>query len=194
MRRFGKRRRSYTLKEAGLPDPMRARKREAGVLRSLWVLTLAAGIGAVAASEFGPGQALSFVQSFLPASQSQSQSQPATLVGLVRPMPFCGGGRRVSCVVDGDTFWLSGEKVRLESIDAPEMEGACSYERNLAQQAKSRLSEILSNREITLSRSGHDRYGRTLARADTPSGEAGAILVREGLARRWTGRREPWCT
>lgn len=189
MRRFGKRHRSYTLKEAGLPDPTQSRGKEAGILRSLWLLTLAAGIGVVAASEIEPDRALSFARSLLPPGESE----PVTLVGLSRPMPVCGAARRVSCVVDGDTFWLSGEKVRLEGIDAPEIEGACAYERNLAQRAKVRLSEILSNREIRLSRSGSDRYGRTLARAETPSGEAGAILVSEGLARPWAGRRQPWC-
>ncbi len=189
MRGFGKRQRTYTLREAGLHDPTRSRGRETGILRSLWLLTLAAGIGVVAASEIQPDRALSFARSLLPAGVSG----PATLVGLSRPMPVCGTARRVSCVVDGDTFWLSGEKIRLEGIDAPEIEGACAYERNLAQRAKVRLSEILSNREIRLSRNGSDRYGRTLARAETPSGEAGEILMREGLARRWAGRREPWC-
>src|SRR3546814_8565008 len=31
---------------------------------------------------------------------------------------FTGGGE--NCVVDGDTFWIDGEKVRVADIDAPE--------------------------------------------------------------------------
>ena len=108
-------------------------------------------------------------------------------------MKVCGSGRRVSCVVDGDTFWISGEKIRLEGIDAPEVNGACAHERRLAQRATRRLSEILSDERFSLRRNGKDRYGRTLARIDTPHGEAGAILVREGLARPWRGRKKQWC-
>ena len=38
-----------------------------------------------------------------------------------------------------------------------------------------------------------DRYGRKL-RIVTRGGESlGEMLVAEGLAREWTGRREPWC-
>ena len=29
-------------------------------------------------------------------------------------------GKRITCVVDGDTFWHAGEKIRIEDIDAPE--------------------------------------------------------------------------
>ena len=38
-----------------------------------------------------------------------------------------------------------------------------------------------------------DRYGRKL-RIVTRGGQSiGDVLVAEGLARTWTGRREPWC-
>lgn len=36
-------------------------------------------------------------------------------------------------------------------------------------------------------RNGRDRYGRTLAQIRVGRNEAGAILVREGLAKRWRG-------
>jgi hypothetical protein len=35
--------------------------------------------------------------------------------------PICGGGQRVTCVVDGDTFWLEGQKIRVADIDTPEI-------------------------------------------------------------------------
>ena len=134
------------------------------------------------------------VRDILPVAAKDDAPSPVALVGMVRPMPLCGGGRRISCVVDGDTFWVSGEKVRLEGIDAPEIKGACAHERDLAQRATRRLSEILSGQNFALERSGTDRFGRTLARAKTPIGEAGEILVREGLARPWRGRKEQWCS
>ncbi|WP_306623965.1 MULTISPECIES: hypothetical protein [Agrobacterium] len=33
----------------------------------------------------------------------------------------CTGGHRTACVVDGDTLWIDGTKVRIADIDAPEI-------------------------------------------------------------------------
>lgn len=118
-----------------------------------------------------------------------ARSLRATIVAF----PVCGSGKRRTCVVDGDTFWFEGEKIRLETIDAPEVEGQCGHERKLAAAATARLAEILSSQALTITRNGVDRYGRTLARVSGSAGEAGSILVREGLARPWAGRREYWC-
>jgi len=110
-----------------------------------------------------------------------------------RAMPICGGGYRANCVVDGDTVWIDHEKIRLETIDAPEIHGRCNYETDLAAKATKRLQSLLSGRRMTIVRSGNDIYGRTLARVSTDRGEIGGILASEGLARLWTGHREPWC-
>lgn len=32
---------------------------------------------------------------------------------------ICQSAKRITCVVDGDTFWLNGEKVGISNIDAP---------------------------------------------------------------------------
>ncbi len=32
----------------------------------------------------------------------------------------CGSGKRITCVVDGDTMWLRGEKIRMKGYDTPE--------------------------------------------------------------------------
>nr|MDX8317344.1 thermonuclease family protein [Agrobacterium rosae] len=32
---------------------------------------------------------------------------------------MCNGGHRITCVVDGDTFWFRGEKIRIADIDTP---------------------------------------------------------------------------
>lgn len=102
-------------------------------------------------------------------------------------------GTRVTCVHDGDTLWLAGEKVRLAGIDAPELAGRCPAETALAIRARNRLIALLSTGEPSLVRHGSDRYGRTLADVGVDGRDAGEALVAEGLARRWTGRREPWC-
>lgn len=113
-----------------------------------------------------------------------------------QPMPLCGSGHRVTCVVDGDTFWLEGVKVRLEGIDAPEIDhAACRAERRLGDQARDRLAHILGQ-PFTLERRGRaetDRYGRLLRTVVTGDTTAGAILIGEGLARVWPDGPETWC-
>ena len=34
---------------------------------------------------------------------------------------MCYGGHRITCVVDGDTFWFRAEKIRIADIDTPEL-------------------------------------------------------------------------
>lgn len=101
-------------------------------------------------------------------------------------------GVRSDCVVDGDTLWHGREKIRLADIDTPELDGSCPAERALAIRARDRLLAILS-RGYEIRRTGTDRYGRTLAVVTVNGRSAGAMLVEEGLAREWSGRREPWC-
>ncbi|MCB1419413.1 MAG: thermonuclease family protein [Notoacmeibacter sp.] len=107
---------------------------------------------------------------------------------------LCGSGKRHTCVVDGDTVWLRGEKIRLEGIDAPELGNpGCRHEAALAHEARQRLAVILNGHSWVLTRHGKDRYGRTLGRFNIGRQTAGSMLVAAGLARVWTGRREPWC-
>ena len=97
-------------------------------------------------------------------------------------------GPRDNCVVDGDIFWIKGEKVRIADIDAPVIDGKCPLERDLALRACNILSPSLS-----LHRTGTDQYDRTLAVVSVQGRLAGAKLVAEDLAREWTGHREQWC-
>ena len=85
------------------------------------------------------------------------------------------------------------EAVRIFNIDAPEIEGQCAYETDLALQSKIRLAELLKGQRIEILHQGTDRYGRTLAAIRVEGRDVGDILVSEGLARTWAGRREPWC-
>jgi len=107
-------------------------------------------------------------------------------------MEFCVGPVRVTCVVDGDTFWLDGEKIRIADIDAPETGGACEAERILAARASGRLAALLEG-NVEIVRQGKDRYGRTLAVVMENGRSVGLILVEEELARPWRGKRESWC-
>ncbi|WP_420337157.1 thermonuclease family protein [Roseibium sp.] len=98
---------------------------------------------------------------------------------------------------DGDSFLIGkqsgAEKVRIENIDTPEIDGACAYERRLAVEAKERVADLVENQKVQVVRKGRDKYGRTLARVLVNGEDVGLRLVAEGLARPWEGRRQPWC-
>ncbi|WP_442623384.1 thermonuclease family protein [Parasphingopyxis sp.] len=109
---------------------------------------------------------------------------------------ICGSGRRVNCVVDGDTFWMAGEKIRILDIDTPELSPPrCAAEARLGEAAKARLHALLNSGTVTLERDGRDRdrYGRLLRRVHVDGQPVGAALIREGLARPYGGGRRSWC-
>ena len=108
-------------------------------------------------------------------------------------LAVCTPGPRDNCIHDGDTVWLAGEKIRIEHIDTPELNGKCEYERRLALRARDRLVQLLNAGKFEIARTGQDRYGRTLATLHRSGRSIGDQLVSEGLARTWSGRREPWC-
>jgi hypothetical protein len=109
----------------------------------------------------------------------------------------CEGVARVTCVVDGDTFWYHGTKIRIADINAPELgHPGCAYEAQLAEAATLRLTALLNSGPFSLAIEGRgtDRYGRAL-RVVMRGGESlGSVLEREGLAEHWHGRRSDWCT
>ena len=115
---------------------------------------------------------------------------------LRRSFGFCHTGGGIDCVVDGDTFWIDGEKIRIADIDAPETHPPrCPREAELGDAATRRLQALLNAGPVTLAVADRDtdRYGRKLRVVMRGSRSIGAMLVDEGLARRWTGHREPWC-
>jgi endonuclease YncB( thermonuclease family) len=121
------------------------------------------------------------------------QPEPVADLSLRLAMPLCGTGRRVTCVVDGDTFWLRGEKIRIANIDAPEVRGRCRFEREQARRATLRLAALLTDEDLSLKRQGRDRHGRSLVVVHAGSRDVGHALVAENLAREWRGHMEVWC-
>lgn len=123
---------------------------------------------------------------------------PATVTATVsRPFPICSSGARVDCIVDGDTFWIGGEKVRIADIDTPEISSPrCSAKLRRGEEAKRRLHALLNGGPIELRRSGfrdRDRYGRLLRTVWRDGRSVGDVLVDEGLAHRWAGFKRSWC-
>lgn len=109
---------------------------------------------------------------------------------------MCGGGQRVTCVVDGDTFWFRGEKIRIADINTPELSPPrCERERKLGLAAKHRLLDILNSGPLSFKATtrDEDRFGRKLRIVYRDRRSVGDILVAEGLARTWQGSRRSWC-
>lgn len=119
---------------------------------------------------------------------------PVTLAAAA--FALCTSAPRQTCVVDGDTFWLRGEKIRIADINAPEThEAGCPAERALGERATRRLAQLLSAGAFELRVEGRatDRYGRQLRVVRRAGRSLGAQLVSEGLAEPWRGRRSDWC-
>lgn len=126
-------------------------------------------------------------------SNAAFAQQPTTPNG---QFSICGSGRRINCVVDGDTFWLRGTKIRIADIDTPELSPPrCERERQRGMAAKQRLLEILNSGPILLRNVARDedRFGRKLMIVFRGNRSVGDILIAEGLARKWEGSRRSWC-
>lgn len=109
---------------------------------------------------------------------------------------LCGTDARITCVVDGDTFWLHGEKARIADINSPETSRpACHAEAVRGAAATRRLTTLLNQGPIELLAGprDRDRYGRLLRIVARDGHSLGRQLVAEGLAERWQGRRKSWC-
>lgn len=190
------RRRSNIIPIAGARDPqppfVRARPRRRWPRLSLiWIL---APLGIASAVVLWPklqsGLPTSAVRSNTPAASAQDHE--------AGHFAHCTGRARRTCIVDGDTFWYKGKKIRIADINAPETsEPDCAAEAQLGARATARMTELLNEGPFSLEpwTDGRDtdRYGRKL-RVVTRGGQSlGEVLVAEGLAERWIGYRRNWC-
>ena len=109
----------------------------------------------------------------------------------------CGTGSRFTCVVDGDTIWYKGDRVRIADIDAPEVSNPqCAREIAMGERATARLIELLNAGAFSLQTTDteYDRYGRRLLKVTRKGQSIGNVMVREGVAERWGGPRIDWCS
>ncbi|MHA6297674.1 thermonuclease family protein [Devosia sp. CAU 1758] len=128
-------------------------------------------------------------------SQALPAATPTIDAAVVRSFGPCGS-HRFTCVVDGDTFWLDGTRIRIADINTPEISAPqCAHEALLGRRASDRLAQLLSAGPFTLSgvERDEDQYGRKLRIVRRGGQSLGGQLVAEGLAHEWQGRRESWC-
>nr|WP_237437456.1 thermonuclease family protein [Alteraurantiacibacter aestuarii] len=111
-------------------------------------------------------------------------------------------GYAPNCVVDGDTFRIASRRIRVQGIDAPERDGRCDAERELARRATADLLAWLERGPFLMlpaDQAGHDRYGRELQTvwreaADGSRDDLGDHMRRIGSARRYDSRAKvDWC-
>jgi len=108
----------------------------------------------------------------------------------------CKWGGGTNCVVDGDTIYLEGQKIRIAGIDAPETHDYdCPEELALGDRATDRLQALLNGGAVTLTSIDRDEdvYGRKLREVAVDGSDVGDTLISEGLARAYGGGRRSWC-
>lgn len=127
----------------------------------------------------------------------QQADQRGEMVFVHASFGKCHQGQGYNCVVDGDTFLYRGQSIRIADINTPETyRPSCDREADLGAKATQRMLALLNEAPFTIEPYGNrteDQYGRALRRVTRNGYSLGEILVSEGLAHRWTGRRLSWC-
>ncbi|MGY8662148.1 thermonuclease family protein [Bradyrhizobium sp. UFLA05-109] len=106
--------------------------------------------------------------------------------------------------IDGDTFVArvhqrNGRdlvaRVRLRSIDAPELKASCREELDKAEAATDALRNLLGQGGVVIYNLGQEKYGRILADVATQrTPNVSAALLAGGYARSYNGgHRGGWC-
>ncbi|MFN7038989.1 MAG: thermonuclease family protein [Alphaproteobacteria bacterium] len=88
-------------------------------------------------------------------------------------------------IIDGDTFKIKGETIRLYGIDAPEKKQICHIRKtpwNCGVEAKEALKKIMNNRKISCTPKSKDKYGRMTAICYADTTEINKSMVRLGYA------------
>lgn len=125
-----------------------------------------------------------------------STSPGRTQSGVRGAFGYCHSGGRTNCVIDGDTFRIGGQKVRIAGIDAPETHPPrCAREAELGAAATRQLQALLNSGAVTMTGIGRDRdrYGRLLRNVAVDGQDVGAAMIAAGVAREYGRGRRSWC-
>src|SRR6266849_291460 len=124
------------------------------------------------------------------ATQERQMPAPQRLAAEALAGPVAANVERV---VDGDTIevkaaiWLGQTltvRVRIDGVDAPELEARCPEERKLALAARDFLAGRLEGGPVKFTRVVYDKYGgRVRADVADAAGDIAQALLAAGLAR-----------
>ncbi len=116
-----------------------------------------------------------------PLLATQGNQQASARIGPTGP-----GVTGIARVTDGDTIVIDGVKVRLEGIDAPELEQVCGRRSagswKCGREAADHVARLIRDRTVTCTGLGTDAYGRMLGICTVEGLDINADLVRNGLA------------
>ena len=90
-----------------------------------------------------------------------------------------------AAVIDGDTLSVKGKRVRLQGVDAPEIDQTCATNGvswPCGAEAKAALGRRISGHVVECDAVESDRYGRALAKCYVADADIGSWLVYEGWA------------
>ena len=102
-------------------------------------------------------------------------------------LTFAADVSGIARVVDGDTIWIGGTKIRLHGIDAPETKQECIDANGNPWMAGEAATEFLKSltvgKEVSCSSHGNDRYGRMIGSCEVGDMDINREMVKAGLAR-----------
>ena len=88
-------------------------------------------------------------------------------------------------IIDGDTIYLNGKKIRFSGIDTPEIRQTCIKNNEIVKcgiQARELLVKIISNNNVKCIEEGKDQYKRILAECFVNDLSLSSYLVKNGYA------------
>lgn len=89
-------------------------------------------------------------------------------------------------LIDGDTFELDGETIRIWGIDAPEINGPCAYQADMAPRILNVfIGEKTISCELPPDRRQQDPDGASVRVCRADGDDLGAFMVGAGLAWDW---------
>jgi endonuclease YncB( thermonuclease family) len=98
-------------------------------------------VGAFLAASVLGSLALRYAMPQLQLATREAKGPEIVLVTL----PLCQGGQGRDCVIDGDTFRLGGQSIRIADIDTPETRDfGCVAEKALGDRATARMQQLLN--------------------------------------------------
>jgi|APGre2960657404_1045060.scaffolds.fasta_scaffold34082_1 endonuclease YncB( thermonuclease family) len=112
--------------------------------------------------------------------------EPARAAAAAQPTGSLEVLRGPARVVDGDTLVISGTKIRLFGVDAPEKAQTCravdGAEYACGAASAAALSDLMDGREVSCAVRQLDLYGRSVAACSVEDADVGRWLVRGGHA------------
>jgi len=96
-----------------------------------------------------------------------------------------GEARGLATASDGDSLRLDGKRIRIEGIDAPELDQRCERDGGMwdcGREARDRLKALISAGDVHCRFHGRDRYGRDLGTCEAGGRDVGREMVLSGYA------------